>query len=96
MARIKLKFVNKVHRNGRTYFYFRKPGVKRMPLPGPAGSAEFMAAYQPRSTRRRKRNLISAPAARYPAPSMPQSRHSTGATSLPRTSRLPARPTAIF
>jgi hypothetical protein len=89
MARIKLKFVNKVHRNGRTYFYFRKPGVKRMPLPGPAGSAEFMAAYQAA--------LDQAPEnARYPAPSMPQSRHSTGATSLPRTGRLPARPTAIF
>ncbi|MGA7490698.1 MAG: tyrosine-type recombinase/integrase [Xanthobacteraceae bacterium] len=28
------------------YHYFRRPGFKRVPLPGIVGSAEFMAAYQ--------------------------------------------------
>jgi integrase len=45
VARISLMYVNKVHKNGRTYFYFRRAGSKRMPLPGLPGSAEFMDAY---------------------------------------------------
>jgi integrase len=45
MSRLKLKYVNKVHKKGRTYFYFRRAGRKRMPLPGLPGSPEFMDAY---------------------------------------------------
>jgi integrase len=33
-------------RTGGRYFYFRKPGMKRVRLPNAPGSAEFMAAYQ--------------------------------------------------
>jgi integrase len=46
MARIQMKYVNAVHKGGRSYFYFRRPGHKRVPLPGIPGSAEFMEAYQ--------------------------------------------------
>ncbi len=47
MARIKQKYVNAVRKSsGRTFFYFRRAGHKRLPLPGLPGSAEFMAAYQ--------------------------------------------------
>lgn len=46
MARIKLKYVNAVRKSGRTFFYFRRAGYKRLPLPGLPGSSEFMAAYQ--------------------------------------------------
>jgi hypothetical protein len=44
MSRL-LKYVNAVHKGGRAYFYFRRAGNKRVPLPGIPGSAEFMAAY---------------------------------------------------
>ena len=43
MTRLRLKYVNAVHKGGRCYFYFRRPGFRRTPLPG---SAEFMEAYQ--------------------------------------------------
>jgi integrase len=46
MTRLRIKYVNVVHKNGRSYFYFRRPGHKRLPLPGLPGSAEFAAAYQ--------------------------------------------------
>src|SRR6516165_3948312 len=46
MTRLRLKYVNAVHWNGRRYFYFRRKGSKRTPLPGLPGSAEFMEAYQ--------------------------------------------------
>src|ERR1700741_139034 len=46
IARLPLKYVNVVHKNGRPYFYFRRAGFKRLRLPGLFGSAEFMAAYQ--------------------------------------------------
>jgi hypothetical protein len=32
-------------KSGTVYHYFRRPGYKRVPLPGLPGSREFMAAY---------------------------------------------------
>jgi hypothetical protein len=32
-------------RHGKSRYYFRKPGYKRIPLPGSPGSPEFMAAH---------------------------------------------------
>jgi hypothetical protein len=46
MARLRLKYVNPVRYKGQTYYYFRRCGFSRVPLPGVPGSAEFMAAYQ--------------------------------------------------
>ena len=46
MTMLRLPYVNVVRRRGRLYFYFRRPGFKRRPLPGLPGSTEFMAAYQ--------------------------------------------------
>jgi len=46
MTRLRLKYVNAVRKGGRSYFYFRRSGSKRTPLPGLPGSAEFMEAYQ--------------------------------------------------
>jgi integrase len=45
VSRIKLKYVNAVHKAGKTYYYFRRPGCRRTPLPGLPGSETFMAAY---------------------------------------------------
>ena len=47
MTHLKLKFVHRFHdRHGRLRHYFRRPGFKRIPLPGLPGSEEFMQAYQ--------------------------------------------------
>ncbi len=46
MTRLRLKFVQACLVRGRRYYYFRRPGCARVPLPGLPGSAEFMAAYQ--------------------------------------------------
>ena len=47
MARIKLKYVNAfTDRYGRVHHYFRRRGMKAIPLPGLPGSDDFMAAYQ--------------------------------------------------
>lgn len=48
MARLKLRFIQEWtdKKTGLTFRYFRRPGCKRVPLPGLPGSAEFMAAYQ--------------------------------------------------
>lgn len=47
MAKIKLDYVNEyVDGSGKVRRYFRKGGKRLGPLPGPPGSAEFMAAYQ--------------------------------------------------
>lgn len=47
MARVELPYVQRFRdRHGKVRHYFRKPGCKRLPLPGVAGSVEFMAAYQ--------------------------------------------------
>jgi hypothetical protein len=44
---IKLPYVHSPRdRHGKQRHYFRKPGVKRVPLPGAIGSPEFLAAYQ--------------------------------------------------
>ena len=46
MANLSLKFVQAfVDRHGRARHYYRRPGFKRVALPGLPGSAEFMAAY---------------------------------------------------
>src|SRR5687768_6616504 len=34
-----------IDRHGKARFYFRKPGLRRVPLPGLPWSPEFMAAY---------------------------------------------------
>jgi integrase len=50
MSKIKLPFVQQWvdHRHGgiRVRYYFRRRGFKRVALPGPPGSAQFMEAYQ--------------------------------------------------
>jgi integrase len=50
MSRIRLKFVHQWvdTRNGgaKARYYFRRPGFKRIPLPGLPGSDEFMEAYR--------------------------------------------------
>ena len=49
MARIKLKYVNgyanRDRKSRRVRYYFRRRGIKAIPLPGIPGSQEFMAAY---------------------------------------------------
>jgi integrase len=46
MTRISLAYVHSYVSKGRRYYYFRRRGFKKIPLPGLAGSAEFMAAYE--------------------------------------------------
>lgn len=47
MTKLRLQFVHRfADRHGKIRHYFRRPGFKRIPLPGLPGSAEFMAAYQ--------------------------------------------------
>jgi integrase len=47
MTRLKLEFVHEYRdRHGKLRRYFRRPGFKRIPLPGLPGSDEFTAAYQ--------------------------------------------------
>jgi integrase len=47
MTRIKLDYVHEYRdRHGKLRRYFRRPGFKRIALPGLPGSDEFMAAYQ--------------------------------------------------
>jgi integrase len=46
MTHLRLKFVQAPLVRGRRYYYFRRAGCARVPLPGLPGSAEFMAAYQ--------------------------------------------------
>jgi hypothetical protein len=47
MTRIKLDYVHEyLDRHGKLRRYFRRPGFKRIALPGAPGSDEFMAAYQ--------------------------------------------------
>jgi len=47
MAQIELKFVQRFRdRHGKLRHYFRRPGAKRVPLPGLPGSLDFMVAYQ--------------------------------------------------
>jgi len=47
MQETKLEYVHTfTDRHGKVRRYFRKPGCKRIPLPGSPGSPEFMQAYQ--------------------------------------------------
>jgi integrase len=50
LARFRLKYVNSFanpdRHNATVRHYFRRPGMKAVPLPGLPGSEEFMAAYQ--------------------------------------------------
>src|SRR5262245_52315683 len=48
MTRIRLKYVHQFvdKRYGKPRFYFRRPGIKQIPLPGLPGSPEFNAAYE--------------------------------------------------
>lgn len=47
MTRLVLKYIHEFRdRHGKTRRYFRRPGFKRVPLPGTPGSEQFMAAYQ--------------------------------------------------
>lgn len=46
MIALHLPFVHRVKKNGRAYFYYRRPGVPSVRLPGDPGSREFMEAYQ--------------------------------------------------
>lgn len=46
MTKIELEYVQRFRdRHGKVRHYFRRPGFKRVPLPGLPGAAEFMAAY---------------------------------------------------
>ena len=40
------QWVDKRSGGAKARYYFRRPGFKRIPLPGLPGSAEFLAAYQ--------------------------------------------------
>ncbi|HTE77499.1 MAG TPA: tyrosine-type recombinase/integrase [Xanthobacteraceae bacterium] len=47
MTRIRLEYIHEYRdRHGKLRRYFRRPGFKRVALPGLPGSDEFMAAYQ--------------------------------------------------
>jgi integrase len=47
LANLRLPYIHSFRdRHGKTRHYFRRPGFKGAPLPGLAGSAEFMDAYQ--------------------------------------------------
>lgn len=46
-AKILLRYIHAFRdRHGRMRYYFRRPGFKRVPLPGLPGSEEFMSTYQ--------------------------------------------------
>ena len=74
MTHIRLRYVQAwVDADGRVHRYFRRPGYKRVPLPGLPGSAEFMQAYQqalqlapqPVGTKRSKPGTVGAVVAAY-------------------------------
>jgi integrase len=45
VTNIRLKFIQAFTANGARYYYFRRPGMRRVRLPGLPGSEEFNAAY---------------------------------------------------
>lgn len=60
MTRIRLLYVHEYHdRHGKLRRYVRRPGSRRVALPGLPGSPEFMQAYQ---------DAMSGPALRFRAP----------------------------
>ena len=72
MTRIKLPFVHEYRdRHGKLRRYVRRPGSRRVALPGLPGSPEFMQAYQDamsgpiRQTRTMKAGTLAALAAEF-------------------------------
>jgi enterobacteria phage integrase len=75
MTTMRLRYVDRfTDRHGKPRFYFRRPGGKRVPLPGLPGSAEFMDAYTaaldgkgsaPRAAKRRTPGTFDALAIEY-------------------------------
>jgi integrase len=74
MTTFRLRYVQAwVDADGRVHRYFRRPGYKRIPLPGLLGSADFMAAYQgalaqdaePIGAKRSKPGTVAAVVAAY-------------------------------
>jgi integrase len=62
MATIKLKYVTgDVDRHGNVRWYFRRPGQRKIRLPGYSGSVEFMAAYQAALSGDKPPNTARAP-----------------------------------
>lgn len=62
MARIELPHIQRFKdRHGHLRHYFRKPGHKRVPLPGLPGSTEFMEAYREALESRRSAGERKAP-----------------------------------
>ena len=70
MTKLPLRYVNEYRDvRGKLRRYFRRPGHKRIPLPGLPGSDEFMAAYQaavagvaaPPGINRTKPGTVNAP-----------------------------------
>jgi len=58
---VKLRYVNQYRdRHGKLRRYFRRPGSKRVPLPGSPNSPEFMAVYQAALTGAAQRQPIGA------------------------------------
>ena len=58
MTRIRLRYVDRfVDRHGHVRHYFRRPGCKRIALPGVPGSDEFMAGYKSSTCRRGRARL---------------------------------------
>ena len=97
MTKIRLHFVQGFvdRKTGRAFYYFRRRGQPRIPLPGIPGSAEFMAAYQQAlaaapvaigAGKRSKQGSISAALAEY-YPSL-AFRSLTGATPVSRRAIL--------
>ncbi len=61
MTRIRLDYIYEFRdRHGKIRRYFRRPGFKRIPLPGVPGSDEFMMAYQLALTGQMQRVEIGA------------------------------------
>ncbi|WP_374471054.1 tyrosine-type recombinase/integrase [Phenylobacterium sp.] len=47
MSKVELRYVQAFRdRHGKRRYYFRRPGFKRIPLPGLPGTPDFMGAYQ--------------------------------------------------
>jgi integrase len=74
MTPLRLRYVQAwVDSEGRAHHYFRRPGYKRVPLPGMPGSLEFMQAYQaalaqkakPIGIKRSKPGSVAAAVASY-------------------------------
>jgi integrase len=74
MTRLRLRYIQAwVDSEGRPHHYFRRPGYKRLPLPGLVGSDAFMEAYraalaqsaEPIGAKRIKAGTVAAAVAAY-------------------------------